>query len=382
MLKRTILFVVPQLSHGGSNKSLECILSKLDTSLFDIKIVSLKTNEEYEPYFSTFKQNLIEKSGLYNLIEGTTLIKKGFNAFKNYLHLDVWKYVYSFEAKRLQKKYNFYTVIGFEESYATVFASYFENVKKVAWMHCDYNLYKVYSGGRDEHKLYSRFDQIVAVSQFAKRVFLENFPEAIEKTSVIYNILDCEKIQAQLVEEMKESKFKTDTFTMVSVGRISEVKQFELIPDFAHQIKEINPNAAFRWYIIGDGDEYLKDIINKKIAEYGLADTVILLGSKKNPYPYVKQADLLVCTSRTESWSYVINEAKVLHTPVVTLRCGSSEEVVEDGVTGYICEKAELPEILCRMITNDGQIYSQIRQSVTRFEYDNESIIHNLVQLL
>lgn len=376
-----VLFVVPQLSHGGSNKSMESILASFDTSLFDIKIMSLKTNEEKEPYYSVFKKNLIEKSSLYKLVEGTSFFRKGFNAVKNFFHIDLWKCLYIREANILQKKNHFDAVVGFEESYATVFASYFENVKKIAWMHCDYNLYRIYSGGRDEHELYSRFDHIVAVSQFAKRVFLENFPEAVDKTSVIYNILDCQKIQAQAEEEISDMYFKTDTFTMVSVGRISEVKQFELIPDFAHLVKKLNPQAVFRWYIIGDGDIFLKELIRKKISDYELEGTVILLGSKTNPYPYIKQADLLVCTSRTESWSYVINEAKILHTPVVTLRSGSSEEVVEQRKTGIIVTNEVLPKTLCSLV-NKGPNFYFLKEGVESFTYDNKENIELLTKLL
>lgn len=378
---KKVLFVVPQLSHGGSNKSLESILARLDTSLFDIKIMSLKTNEEREPYYTVFKKNLVEKSSVYNLIERTTILRKSLNAIKNYLHLDEWRRLYIYEAKRIQRKYNFDTVVGFEESYATVFASYFENVKKVAWMHCDYNLYKIYSGGRDEHALYNRFDHIIAVSEFAKSAFVDNFPETKDKTSVIYNILDCNKILEHAKEKIQDERFKTDKFTMVSVGRISEVKQFDLIPDFARQIKTIDSNSDFSWYIIGDGDVYLKEHIKKKIAEYGLEDSVFLLGAKENPYPYIKQADLLVCTSRTESWSYVINEAKMLQTPVVTLRCGSSEEVIENGKTGIITTKEDLPIVLGE-IMQKSSLYSRIKEGVASFVYDNTKIVSELKNLV
>lgn len=378
---KKVLFVVPQLSHGGSNKSLENILSKLDSSILEIKIYSLGTNEHNLPYYEVFFSHLITQGMLYRIAVGVKLIRKILNAIQNYLKIDVWHYIYHIEANRIQKKENFDVVIGFEESYATVFASRFTCEKKIAWMHCDYNLYKIYSGGRDEHALYRRFNHIVAVSEFAKRVFVDNFPEAKDKTSVIYNILDCDRIKEHAKEEIQDERFKTDNFTIVSIGRITEVKQFDLIPDFARQIKSINLNSYFRWYIIGDGDEYIKEQIERKIKEYGLEDTVILLGAKSNPYPYIKQAHLHVCTSRTESWSYVINEAKVLHTPVVTLRCGSSEEVVVDGKTGLITTKENISSVVSELIQRSS-LYCKIEEEVCSFEYDNSKIVSELNRLI
>ena len=122
----------------------------------------------------------------------------------------------------------------------------------------------------------------------------------------------------------------------------------------------------------------MKQEIIRKTIEFSLHGELILLGAKDNPYPYIKQANLLVCTSRTESWSYVINEAKVLQTPVVTIRCGSSEEVVEHGETGYITTEQDLPALLVDLILDKDQIYTNIKQNVKQFCYDNNAIVEDL----
>ena len=245
-------------------------------------------------------------------------------------------------------------------------------------MHCDYDLYRIYSGGRDEHQLYAQFDKIIAVSKFAKEVFVRNFPEVKKKTCVIYNLLDISQIKESAKYPITDTKFSAEMFTIVSVGRITEVKQFHKIPDLLARIKHIRPDIHLKWYIIGDGDAFLKQEIIRKTIEFSLHGELILLGAKDNPYPYIKQANLLVCTSRTESWSYVINEAKVLQTPVVTIRCGSSEEVVEHGETGYITTEQDLPALLVELILDKDQIYTNIKQNVKQFCYDNNAIVEDL----
>lgn len=375
-MKHSVLFIIPQLSHGGSNRSLQSIFASFPDS--DWAVYSLENGGEKTPYSSVFSSRLIEQGWIYKTCNGNAVLRKTLNALHNYLNIDLWALVYSHESSRLLKATQCNTVIGFEESYATLFASFFKNVKKIAWMHCDYDLYKVYSGGRDEHRLYQRFDKIIAVSNFAKEVFVRNFPEIKDKTHVIYNLLDTSQIITDAQSPIDDERFVTDCFTMVSIGRISEVKQFQKIPDYIRQIKQLHPTIKFRWYVIGAGDQYLKDEIERKTAEYSLLNELVLLGAKDNPYPYIKNSNLLVCSSRTESWSYVINEAKVLHTPVVTIRCGSSEEVVEHGITGYITKEQDLPALLVDMIEDKDGLYSCIRQKIKGFSYDNDLIVEKL----
>ena len=375
-MKHSVLFIIPQLSHGGSNRSLQSIFASFPDS--DWAVYSLENGGEKTPYSSVFSSRLVEQGWLYKTCKGNVILRKTLNALQNYLNIDLWAFVYSNEARRLQKEMRCNTVVGFEESYATLFASYFKNVKKIAWMHCDYDLYKIYSGGRDEHRLYQRFDKIIAVSNFAKEGFVRHFPEAKDKTHVIYNLLDTCQIIKDAQYPIDDERFVSDCFTVVSIGRISEVKQFQKIPDYILQIKQIRPTIQLRWFVIGDGDSYLKDEIEKKTTEYSIRSELVLLGAKVNPYPYIKNSNLLVCTSRTESWSYVINEAKVLHTPVVTIRCGSSEEVVEHGITGYITKEQDLPALLVDMIEDKNGLYSCIRENIKGFSYDNYSIVENL----
>lgn len=375
-MKHQVLFIIPQLTHGGSNRSLQSIFASFPKS--DWAVYSLDTNTDTSLYSSVFGQRLLEQGMIYKFCVSNKLIRKTFNAFGNYLHIDLWAIVYSIEANRIKKLIQCDTVVGFEESYATLFASYFKDVKKVAWMHCDYELYKIYSGGRDEHKLYAQFDKIIAVSRFAKEVFVRNFPEAKGKTTVIYNLLDTHQITESVECPITDEKFSVDIFTIVSVGRITEVKQFHKIPDLLARMKQMRPDIHLKWYIIGDGDAFLKQEIIRKTIEFSLHGELILLGAKDNPYPYIKQANLLVCTSRTESWSYVINEAKVLQTPVVTIRCGSSEEVVEHGETGYITTEQDLPALLVDLILDKDQIYTNIKQNVKQFCYDNNAIVQDL----
>ena len=75
-----------------------------------------------------------------------------------------------------------------------------------------------------------------------------------------------------------------------------------------------------------------------------MEDTVILLGPKTNAYPYIAKADLYVCTSESESFPLVVNEAKALSVPIITNNFPSVYESVEEGIEGYVVPLDAMPE--------------------------------------
>ena len=128
-MKHSVLFIIPQLSHGGSNRSLQSIFASFPDS--DWAVYSLENGGEKTPYSSVFSSRLIEQGWIYKTCNGNVVLRKTLNALHNYLNIDLWALVYSHESSRLLKATQCNTVIGFEESYATLFASFFKNVKKI-----------------------------------------------------------------------------------------------------------------------------------------------------------------------------------------------------------------------------------------------------------
>jgi len=381
MNKKSILFVIPQLSHGGSNKSLESLLTVIDHCSNKVSVVSLGVNEVNAPYYKVFESCLVPLSIIYRVCMSWTIIRKLLNAIQNYLHYDIWSELYRYESKRLLRNEEYDYVVGFEESYATKFASFFYVPHKIAWVHCDYNQYKIESGNRDEHGIYNSFEKIICVSKFAASAFIENFPEVKDRVSVIYNLLDCSGIRTKSSLPTEDGEIFEKTFSIVSVGRMVWLKQYHLIPGIITKILENNPELNFKWFIIGNGDPAVVENIKNSINNYYLEKYLFLLGPKNNPYPYIAKANLLACTSKTESWSYVINEAKILGTPVVTLRCGSSEEVVENNVTGVIADENQIPITITKLIEDRNNIYSNLKRNLNHIQYDNE-LIANQISLL
>lgn len=71
-----------------------------------------------------------------------------------------------------------------------------------------------------------------------------------------------------------------------------------------------------------------------------------------NPYPYFKNCDIYVQTSRHEGWGIAITEAKILGKPIVTTDFAGAREQLMDGVSGDIAQinKESVTKKLRRLI--------------------------------
>ncbi|MBQ7573010.1 MAG: glycosyltransferase [Clostridia bacterium] len=205
--------------------------------------------------------------------------------------------------------------------------------KYFQWIHTDVK--KLTLGELDMFvAMYEKMDYIICVSETAYESMCELYPSLISKTHVIYNFFDIDAIKRKAEEK---NDFKTDGFTIVSIGRMVELKGYSRAIDV---LKRLNAEGyGFAWYIIGDGGE--RTIIEEKIKAYGLENQIKLLGLKDNPYPYIKACNLFFLPSLYEGFPTVTIEAKVLNKPVLATEVSGIREQIENGKTGIIVENSK-----------------------------------------
>ena len=376
-MKKKILFVIPEYSHGGTNKSLESLLSAIDEKRYEISIFCL-----YEDggvfYKNIFKPYIIAKSLLYVLAHDNVITRKVMGvAMKLFKNLS-FNWLYRYEANRLQHKYKFDTVIAFQEGSATQFVSLINYpVNRIAWVHCDYANRFAAIEKKSELSLYCLYNHIVSVSYSAVHSFNSIYPELKDRTKCIYNLIDCSYILRQSSQDVNFEK-QGNCFNLISVGRFVAVKQFDLIPQIVQKLKLLT-KKSFCWYIVGDGNE--RNMVESVISSMGLDKNIKILGAKDNPYPYFKQSDLYVCTSLSESFSYTIAESKTLHVPVLTNDFPVANEVVSPN-EGWICNVKDMAFILKDIIEDKNCIYSNVKKTIDNFKYDNNAIVDTFCKLI
>ncbi|HEU0136119.1 MAG TPA: glycosyltransferase [Flavobacterium sp.] len=168
---------------------------------------------------------------------------------------------------------------------------------------------------------YKFFDKVVCISEAIKIDLLQNcgfqFPE---KLQVIYNPHNIEEILSKAAVSLEpEEQALLSGDVIMFLGRLSVQKApWHLINSFALLLKE---KPEVKLILIGDGDKNVEVHLQQLIQAQGIADKIIFLGRKSNPYQYLKYARFLALSSYYEGTPNVIVESIALGIPVVSSNC-------------------------------------------------------------
>jgi glycosyltransferase involved in cell wall biosynthesis len=203
--------------------------------------------------------------------------------------------------------------------------------KKACWIHTDYT--KVEFDVDAELPVWTAYDYVVSISPDVTKTFLQVFPTLSNKIVEIENILSSKFVRerAEETDVTNEMPKNEKTVNVLSVGRFSDAKNYDNVPDICRRVRE--NGIDLYWYIIGFGDETL---IRQKIHEAGMEDYVIILGKRTNPYPYMKACDIYAQPSRYEGKSVTVREAQMLGKPVVVTNYATAKSQIQDRIDGVI----------------------------------------------
>lgn len=206
--------------------------------------------------------------------------------------------------------------------------------RKIAWIHNDPKKLG-WTPELCEQEL-SGFDAIVNVSQECKDIFDDIMPSFKNKSWLVYNMYDIERIKR--LSFKKDSIYNSSKLNFVTVARINfNQKKMDRIVDTCDRLVREGYHE-FVWNIVGEGPD--RTALQQQIDENNLNDYIIIHGHQTNPYPYIKQADAFVLTSLYEGLPMTIREAEIIGTPILTTNFGSAHEAVIDNSQGLICENS------------------------------------------
>lgn len=250
---------------------------------------------------------------------------------------------------------------------------------KIAWVHSDYKMCGGYAYQFQSMKhvraAYMKFNYIVCVSKQAAQSFIYVIGEHKHITT-IYNMLPHANIREKAKEITEHIKSK---FTVIAVGHLVNVKGFDRLLEASKCL--MNENVDFELQIMGEGGErvHLEEYIKTN-----KLNNVVLLGQQMNPYKYIVQADLLVCSSRYEGYNLTVAEALILSVPVLSTNCTGPSEILDNGKYGYLCENSTdgITEGLRKMII-DKELYTHYKRMVTERQdfFDEKKIISQIEAL-
>ncbi|WP_430786414.1 glycosyltransferase [Virgibacillus flavescens] len=350
-MKKKLLFAIDSLDCAGAEKSLVTLLSLLDYAKYEVDLMLFAHGSMLESLVP--KEVTILKPLKYTEYAGLKIKDSIIFTIKNSKYNMLYSRMkYSIEIRRKQYRNsqmarifwqsvssnienndkNYDVAISYAQGVPTFYIADKVRAKnKFAWVNVSYKLNiedKVF-----QENFYDQYNKIIAVSNTTKKIFLETFSAYSNKVEVIHDIND-----PNLITEMAdmESAYNDNFYgiKILTIGRLDYQKGYDIALNACKKLKDRGIN--FRWYVLGKGK--LQKEIEEFIILNNLSQEFILLGTKSNPYPYIKDADLYVQTSKFEGFGLAIAEARMLNIPVVTTRFDAVYSQMKNGKNGLVVD--------------------------------------------
>lgn len=323
--KRKILFLLEAFDKGGIEKVTLDIVNHLDPNKYDITIRTfwyggycqsqVNSNIRVLPFF--FKRYV---RGIIRLIEMLP---------PKVLH-------------NLFIRGNYDVEIAASDGGAAKVVSGCTNqkTKKICWIHMDVlsrgSQLKEYQSTARSEKIYRKFDRIVCVSNACKEKFIKKFGNY--QIDVAYNPLPTQEIIRDALKPCPISNWNSTALHFVCIGRLVPQKGFDRLIDVCCRLKDLR-YSDFSITILGDGPE--RNILERRIIENDLEDTIRLNGFTNNPYCFLKNASAFLLPSRDEAFPLVVGESLIVGTPAIATDCCGVKEWLGNSLYGLVVENSE-----------------------------------------
>ena len=206
-MKKKILFMIHDLSVGGAEKVLVNLVNNMDTSKYDITLISLfggGVNEQF------LKAHIHYQIIYMKTIPGNSKLMKILTPEQ--LHKKYIKEKYDIEISYL------------EGSTARIISGCTnKNTKLICWIHVEQHTKeiatKAFRSYKESQKCYDKFDKIVAVSGSVKSDFEKIYPN-IRKLDVLYNTNETNQILKLKEEVVEEELYDKSVIRICGVCKI------------------------------------------------------------------------------------------------------------------------------------------------------------------
>ncbi len=233
----------------------------------------------------------------------------------------------------------------------------------------------------------------VALKKTSK-VFFQNFDDM--NLFISHKFVTSERaarIPGSGVDYVKFSPIKKESknnfFSFLFIGRLIKDKGIFEYVEAARIINKKYPQISFG--VLGPfwsqnlksntiTKSELKNWIDEGIIEY--------MGEKKDVRRFVAKADCIVLPSYREGTSNILLEAASMEKPAITCDTTGCKEIVEDGITGFLCKVKDAQDLAKKMekmlllSQEQREVMGQkARKKIIR-EYDKEIVINGYLKAI
>lgn len=224
---------------------------------------------------------------------------------------------------------------------------------------------------RKQEKAVKKLDAFVVLTQYDAESW-----KKIKVANIIPNSLPFYTAESSSLDKKQ----------IITVGRLSEQKGFDLLVSAWSYITKKHPDWEIHLY--GEGE--LENELKKSITQNGIEDSFIIHKPVKNIKEKYLESSIYVMSSRFEGFGMVLIEAMACGVPCISFDCPHGPSyIIKDGEDGILVENGNverLAEAISTLITDTDKRVAMgkaAKQNVLRYSQENimkqwESLFYKL----
>ncbi len=168
-------------------------------------------------------------------------------------------------------------------------------------------------------------------------------------------------------DNIRREYFPSGAFVMTFVGELSGRKNQAFLINALRELKPRMPEAVL--CLVGEGDA--REELMALARGYGLSESVVFTGARSDACDFIRASDLYVSASCIEGMPFNLIEALGAGRTVLASRVKGHEDLVEDGVDGYLYEYGNTEEFvnkICQIKSGGALSADKIREKYLMYE--------------
>lgn len=200
-------------------------------------------------------------------------------------------------------------------------------------------------------------DAVICVSNSIKEYIQKHYQTSEDKITVIPRGIDLELFNPKNIDEIFIENFKKefnlkDKFIVSSVGRVTQLKDYETFIKAILLVKKEIPNII--GLIVGgvrsDKEDYLNSL-KSLITELSLEENIIFTGSQSKIEQIYALSDVVISSSKKpESFGRAVAEAICMNKPVIATNHGGVKDIIIENINGFFFEVGDDKELTLNII--------------------------------
>ena len=217
-------------------------------------------------------------------------------------------------------------------------------------------------------------DGVTAVSDYLRRETYCRF-DISRDIEVIPNFIDTSRFRRQDKEHFKRAVCPNGEKVLVHISNFRPVKNATQVVEVFHRLR--SQGEFVKLLMVGDGPE--RAPAEHLARELGVYDDIRFLGKQQPVEEILSIADVFIMPSGSETFGLAALEAMACNVPVVASNIGGLPELIEDGVSGYLCPVDDIDAFTDRVkaiLSSDETLLAMSAAARRRAEFfDLERVI-------